>query len=67
MYYIKGFRGEWKAVSKKKALEYGRNRLKDLGLNIHSNQRNNDIKKLVINKHVRGIDLIEFGIKERRC
>ena len=24
MYYIKGFRGNWKLVSKEKALEYGK-------------------------------------------
>lgn len=30
MYCIRGFKGEWKIISKDKALEYGKNRLKDL-------------------------------------
>jgi hypothetical protein len=64
MYYIKGFRGNWKLVSKEKALEYGKNRLKDLGLSIHNIPKQNDLKTSVINRHVKGIDLKEFGIYE---
>lgn len=30
MCYIRGFKGEWKIISKDKALEYSKNRLKDL-------------------------------------
>lgn len=64
MYYIKGFRGNWKLVLKVEALEYGKNRLKDLGLSVHNIPRQNDLKISVINKHVKGIDLKEFGIYE---
>lgn len=61
---IRGFKGEWKIVSKDKALEYGKNRLKDLGLGVYDTPKENKIKMKVINKHVRGIDLEEFGIYE---
>lgn len=64
MYYIKGFRGNWKLVSKEKALEYGKNRLKNLGLSVHNIPRQNDLKKVVLNRHVKGIDLKEFEIYE---
>lgn len=64
MYYIKGFRGNWKLVSKEKALEYGKNRLKDLGLSVYNTPKENKIKMKVINRHVKGIDLKEFGIYE---
>lgn len=64
MYYIKGFRGNWKLVSKAEALEYGKNRLKNLGLSVHNIPRQNDLKKVVLNRHVKGIDLKEFGIYE---
>lgn len=64
MYYIKGFRGNWKPVSKAEALEYGKNRLKNLGLSVHNIPRQNNLKISVINRHVKGIDLKEFGIYE---
>lgn len=64
MYYIKGFRGDWKLVSKEKALEYGKNRLKNLGLSFNNIPRQNDLKKSVLDRHVKGIDLKEFGIYE---
>lgn len=64
MYYIKGFRGNWKSVSKAEALEYGKNRLKNLGLSVHNIPRQNNLKISVINRHVKGIDLKEFGIYE---
>lgn len=64
MYYIKGFRENWRLVSKEKALEYGKNRLKNLGLSVHNIPRQNDLKKVVLNRHVKGIDLKEFGIYE---
>lgn len=61
---VRGFKGEWKLVSKEKALEYGKNRLKDLGLSVYDTPKENKMKMKVINKHVRGIDLKEFGIYE---
>lgn len=61
MYQIKGYR-EWKEVSKEEALEYGKNRLESAGLSIKHNSRLNEIKARIINKHVKGIDLKEFGI-----
>ena len=64
MYYIKGFRGNWKSVSKAEALEYGKNRLKNLGLSVHNIPRQNNLKISVINRRVKGIDLKEFGIYE---
>lgn len=45
---IRGFKGEWKIISKDKALEYGKNRLKDLGLSVHHIPRQNDLKEFEI-------------------
>ena len=64
MYYIKGFRGNWKLVSKEQASEYGKNRLKNLGLSVNNIPKQNDLKTSVINRHVKGIDLKEIGIYE---
>ena len=61
MYQIKGYR-KWKEVSKEEALEYGKSRLESAGLSIKHNSRLNEIKTRIINKHVKGIDLKEFGI-----
>ena len=62
MYQIKGYR-KWKEVSKEEALEYGKNRLKALGLEPTNKRLKKEIVR-VLNQHVKGIDLKEFGIYE---
>ncbi|MBL7575414.1 hypothetical protein SAMN00017477_0921 [Peptoniphilus asaccharolyticus DSM 20463] len=61
MYYIKGFIGDWKPVSKAEALEYGKNRLKALGLNPNNKHLEQEVTQ-VIKRHVQGIDIKEFEI-----
>lgn len=60
MYKIRG-RREWKEVSKEKALEYGKNRLKALGLNPNSKHLEQEVTR-VIKQHVQGINRKEFEI-----
>ena len=56
-------RRDWKEVSKEKALEYGKNRLKALGLNPNSKHLKKEIIR-VLKQHVKGINLKEFGVHE---
>lgn len=54
-------RREWKKVSKEKALEYGKNRLKALGLEPTNKHLKKEIIR-VLNQHVKGINVKEFGV-----
>ena len=60
MYKIRG-RREWKEVSKEKALEYGKSRLKSLGLEPTQKHLKKEIIR-ILNQHVKGIDIKEFEI-----
>lgn len=58
IYMIRARRVGWHEVSKEKAMDYARKRLKDLGC--ASSKESMEFQKRYVAKFVRGIDLDEF-------